>query len=67
MFVSFIRRCLFSDLCKTRVGRRHDKQMPNGKEVDIVNVNSKIMSTSIRSVDMIFIWLTIHYVYLLTI
>ena len=25
MFVSCIRRCLFTDLCQTRVGRRYDK------------------------------------------
>ena len=37
------------------------KQMSNGKEVDIVNCQpSKIMSTSFRSVDMIFLGLTIH-------
>ena len=37
MFVSFVKRCLFRDLYQTRVVRRYDKQMSNGKEVDIVN------------------------------
>ena len=34
MFVSFINRCLFTDLCQTRVGRRYDKQMSNSKDID---------------------------------
>ena len=46
MFASFIKRCLFTDLYQTRVGRRDDK----------------IMSTEGRSVDMIFRGLTIHFV-----
>ena len=25
MFVSFIKRCVFTDLCQTKVGRRYDK------------------------------------------
>ena len=36
-FVSFNKRRLFSDLCQTRVVRRYDKQMSDGKEVDKVN------------------------------
>ena len=35
MFLSCIRRCLFTDLCQTRVGMT--KQMSDDKEVDIVN------------------------------
>ena len=37
MLVSFIKRCLFIDLCQSMVGHRYDKQMSDGKEVDIVN------------------------------
>ena len=44
------------------------KQMSDGKEADIVNCYpSKIMSTQRSEFDMIFLGLTIHYVYLLTI
>ena len=34
MFVSFIKSCLFTDLCQTMVGRQYDKQMSNGNEAD---------------------------------
>ena len=37
MFVICIRRCLFIDLCQTRVGRRYDKTNVRFKESDIVN------------------------------
>ena len=33
----FIKRCLFTDLCQTRVGRWYDKKMSDRKVVDIVN------------------------------
>ena len=44
------------------------KQISDGKEADIMNcLPSKIMSTERSEVDMNFLGLTIHYIYLLTI
>ena len=37
MFVSFIKCCLFSDLCQLGLVAGMTKQMPDGKEADVVN------------------------------
>ena len=54
MFVSFITRCLFSDLCKTRVGRRYDKtnvKWEGGRHSELLTLENHVNLTSFGQHD----------------
>ena len=56
MFVSCIKRCLFADLCQTRVVRRYEKtnvRWKGGRHTEMFTLR-KIISNSFCSIDIIF-------------